>query len=118
MSSPNAARANLLAAKPSVAIFFGGVALIVVFALRDTLVYAGSHLPQLLPNGPDGKQVPMTTVVQFVMLAFGAFILFAGNLKAYDISKSSVFGAGWSLARDIEILIATIPVVLSGRGAY
>ncbi|OFX22116.1 MAG: anaerobic C4-dicarboxylate transporter [Anaeromyxobacter sp. RBG_16_69_14] len=81
-------------AKPSVAIFFGGVALIVVFALRDTLVNAGYHLPQLLPNGSDGKQVPMTTVVQFVMLAFGAFILFAGNVKAYDISKSSVFSAG------------------------
>lgn len=26
--------------------------------------------------------------------------------------------AGWSLARDLEILIATIPAVLSGRGAY
>ena len=26
--------------------------------------------------------------------------------------------AGWSLARDVEILIATLPVVLSGRGAY
>jgi exopolysaccharide biosynthesis polyprenyl glycosylphosphotransferase len=26
--------------------------------------------------------------------------------------------AGWSLARDIEILIATLPAVLSGRGAY
>ena len=26
--------------------------------------------------------------------------------------------AGWSLARDIEILLETIPVVLSGRGAY
>jgi exopolysaccharide biosynthesis polyprenyl glycosylphosphotransferase len=26
--------------------------------------------------------------------------------------------AGWSLARDIEILMATIPAVLSGRGAY
>jgi exopolysaccharide biosynthesis polyprenyl glycosylphosphotransferase len=26
--------------------------------------------------------------------------------------------AGWSLARDIEILLATIPVVFSGRGAY
>jgi exopolysaccharide biosynthesis polyprenyl glycosylphosphotransferase len=26
--------------------------------------------------------------------------------------------AGWSLARDIEILLATIPAVLSGRGAY
>jgi exopolysaccharide biosynthesis polyprenyl glycosylphosphotransferase len=26
--------------------------------------------------------------------------------------------AGWSLARDIEILLATIPAVISGRGAY
>jgi exopolysaccharide biosynthesis polyprenyl glycosylphosphotransferase len=26
--------------------------------------------------------------------------------------------AGWSLARDIEILFATVPTVLSGRGAY
>jgi exopolysaccharide biosynthesis polyprenyl glycosylphosphotransferase len=26
--------------------------------------------------------------------------------------------SGWSLARDVEILLATIPVVLSGRGAY
>ena len=26
--------------------------------------------------------------------------------------------AGWSLARDVEILLATVPVVLSGRGAY
>jgi exopolysaccharide biosynthesis polyprenyl glycosylphosphotransferase len=26
--------------------------------------------------------------------------------------------SGWSIARDIEILLATIPVVLSGRGAY
>jgi exopolysaccharide biosynthesis polyprenyl glycosylphosphotransferase len=26
--------------------------------------------------------------------------------------------SGWSLARDLEILLATVPVVLSGRGAY
>ena len=26
--------------------------------------------------------------------------------------------AGWSLARDIEILLATVPAVLAGRGAY
>jgi lipopolysaccharide/colanic/teichoic acid biosynthesis glycosyltransferase len=26
--------------------------------------------------------------------------------------------AGWSLARDIEILLATLPAVLAGRGAY
>jgi lipopolysaccharide/colanic/teichoic acid biosynthesis glycosyltransferase len=26
--------------------------------------------------------------------------------------------AGWTLVRDIEILLATIPAVLSGRGAW
>ena len=26
--------------------------------------------------------------------------------------------AGWSLARDLEILMATVPAVISGRGAY
>jgi lipopolysaccharide/colanic/teichoic acid biosynthesis glycosyltransferase len=26
--------------------------------------------------------------------------------------------AGWSLARDVEILLSTLPAVLSGRGAY
>jgi lipopolysaccharide/colanic/teichoic acid biosynthesis glycosyltransferase len=26
--------------------------------------------------------------------------------------------AGWSLARDLKILLATVPAVLSGRGAY
>jgi lipopolysaccharide/colanic/teichoic acid biosynthesis glycosyltransferase len=26
--------------------------------------------------------------------------------------------AGWSLARDVEILLATLPAVISGRGAY
>jgi lipopolysaccharide/colanic/teichoic acid biosynthesis glycosyltransferase len=26
--------------------------------------------------------------------------------------------AGWTLLRDVEILLATIPAVLSGRGAY
>jgi lipopolysaccharide/colanic/teichoic acid biosynthesis glycosyltransferase len=26
--------------------------------------------------------------------------------------------AGWSLARDLEILLATLPAVVSGRGAY
>jgi lipopolysaccharide/colanic/teichoic acid biosynthesis glycosyltransferase len=26
--------------------------------------------------------------------------------------------AGWSLARDVEIMLATVPAVLSGRGAY
>ncbi len=70
-------------AKLSVAIFFAGVLTIVVFAL----------FPALLPL-VGGKPVPMTTVVQIVMLAFGAFILFATNVKAADIARSSVFIAG------------------------
>lgn len=72
-----------LKAKLSVLLFFSGVLAIILFAL----------FPALLPL-VGGKPVPMTTVVQFVMLAFGAFILFATNVKAVEIAHSSVFIAG------------------------
>jgi anaerobic C4-dicarboxylate transporter DcuB len=77
-----------LKAKLSVVLFFAGVATIVFLALDQDFFHLG-----LLPRA-DGKPLAMTTVVQIVMLAFGAFILFATNVKAYDISKSSVFNAG------------------------
>lgn len=80
-------------ARLSVALFFSGVGFIIVLALRDALANAGYHLPHILPL-IDGKAVPMTTAVQFVMLAFGAFILFATKVKAADIARSSVFSAG------------------------
>jgi len=80
-------------AKLSVALFFGGVLFIVLLALRDTAANAGLSMPQLVPL-VDGKPVPMTTLVQVVMLAFGAFILFATKVKASDIAKSTVFSAG------------------------
>ena len=80
-------------AKLSVALFFGGVLFIVLLALRDTAANAGYALPQIVPIF-EGKPVPMTTIVQMVMLGFGAFILFATKVKAYDIAKSSVFSAG------------------------
>jgi anaerobic C4-dicarboxylate transporter DcuB len=80
-------------AKLSVALFFGGVLFIVLLALRDTAVNAGFHLPQLVPL-MDGKPVPMTTIVQIVMLGIGAVILFATKVKAYDVAKSTVFSAG------------------------
>jgi anaerobic C4-dicarboxylate transporter DcuB len=70
-------------AKLSVALFFTGVLVIVLLALK----------PSLLPL-VDGKPLAMTTVVQIVMLAFGAFILFATRVKAPDIARSSVFIAG------------------------
>ena len=34
------------------------------------------------------------------------------------ISFDYQYVAGWSLARDVEILLATLPAVISGRGAY
>jgi exopolysaccharide biosynthesis polyprenyl glycosylphosphotransferase len=34
------------------------------------------------------------------------------------VSYDYLYVSGWSLARDIEILFATLPAVLSGRGAY
>jgi anaerobic C4-dicarboxylate transporter DcuB len=71
-------------AKVSVALFFTGVATIILFAV----------FPDLLPMGPEKKPVPMTTVVQFIMLAYGAFIMFAADVKAKDIAHSSVFIAG------------------------
>ena len=80
-------------AKLSVALFFSGVLFIVVLALRDTAANAGLHMPQLVPL-VDGKPVPMTTIVQFVMLAFGAIMLFATDVDAKQIAKSTVFGAG------------------------
>jgi anaerobic C4-dicarboxylate transporter DcuB len=70
-------------AKLSVLLFFAGVGAIVLLAL----------VPSLLPSF-GGKPLAMTTVVQIVMLAFGAFILFATNVKAADIARSSVFTAG------------------------
>jgi anaerobic C4-dicarboxylate transporter DcuB len=67
----------------SVALFFGGILTVVVLAL----------FPQLVPHyGKD--MLPMTTVVQIIMLSFGALILFVGNIKAADVARSSVFTAG------------------------
>jgi anaerobic C4-dicarboxylate transporter DcuB len=80
-------------AKVSVAIFFSGVLFIVILALRDTFVNAGYHLPNILPI-VNGKAIPMSTVVQMIMLGFGAFILFATNINAKEIAKASVFAAG------------------------
>jgi len=71
-----------------VALFFTGVATIVLLALDQDFFHLG-----LLPRA-EGKPLAMTTVVQIVMLGFGAIILFVTNVKAYEISRSSVFNAG------------------------
>ncbi|ACL65142.1 anaerobic c4-dicarboxylate antiporter, Dcu family [Anaeromyxobacter dehalogenans 2CP-1] len=77
------------AARLSVLLFFTGVATIVVLALDQDFLHLG-----LIPLVNGGKPVAMTTVVQIVMLAFGAFILFTAKVKAAEVARSSVFTAG------------------------
>ena len=41
------------------------------------------------------------------------------NIPFHDMIRFDYqYVAGWSLARDVEILLSTLPAVLSGRGAY
>jgi anaerobic C4-dicarboxylate transporter DcuB len=63
----------------SVVLFFGGIFTVVMLAL----------FPALLPHWGT-VDLPMTTVVQIVMLGYGAFILFACNVRAADVARSSV----------------------------
>lgn len=67
----------------SVALFFGGILVVVILAL----------FPVLLPHY-NGKMLPLTTVVQIIMMSAGAIILFSCHVKAADIGHSSVFTAG------------------------
>ncbi|HEX2071112.1 MAG TPA: sugar transferase [Thermoleophilaceae bacterium] len=50
----------------------------------------------------------------------GAWQIYGRSENPFDemIRFDYQYVAGWSLARDIEILLATMPAVLSGRGAY
>ncbi|PKU21625.1 anaerobic C4-dicarboxylate transporter [Telmatospirillum siberiense] len=70
-------------AKLSVALFFAGIVSIIVLSI----------FPSLLPHF-NGKPLPLTTLVQIIMLSFGCFIMLAGNVKAAEIARSSVFTAG------------------------
>ncbi|HEX2160764.1 MAG TPA: sugar transferase [Thermoleophilaceae bacterium] len=50
----------------------------------------------------------------------GAWQIYGRSENPFDemVRFDYQYVAGWSLARDIEILLATLPAVLSGRGAY
>jgi exopolysaccharide biosynthesis polyprenyl glycosylphosphotransferase len=50
----------------------------------------------------------------------GAWQIYGRSESPFDemVRFDYQYVAGWSLARDVEILLATVPAVLSGRGAY
>ncbi len=70
-------------AKPALAIFLGGVATIVLFALA----------PGLLPSF-DGRPLALTSVLQMVMLAVGALLLLATGVSPAQVARTAVFAAG------------------------
>jgi exopolysaccharide biosynthesis polyprenyl glycosylphosphotransferase len=50
----------------------------------------------------------------------GAWQIYGRSESPFDemVRFDYQYVAGWSLSRDVEILLATVPAVLSGRGAY
>jgi len=69
-------------AKRSVVIFFGGILAIVLIAIFNLAPVHGK------------TAVPMTTIVQIVMLTTGAVVLLYSGVKTSLIAKSSIFHAG------------------------
>lgn len=94
-------------ARLSVLLFFAGVLSIVILAL----------VPRLLPL-VDGKPLAMTIVVQIVMLAFGACILFATRVKAPEIARSSIFTAGMIAVVSIYGIAWMSDTFVSGNKAF
>ncbi|MGI9525705.1 MAG: anaerobic C4-dicarboxylate transporter [Weeksellaceae bacterium] len=69
----------------SLTLFLIGIFCIVMIAMfPDTI----------LPILPNGKPIPMSQVLQFVMFSIGAVILFSTRIKAKQISDTNVFNAG------------------------
>lgn len=76
---------NVKMAKTSLTLFLLGILTIVVIAMFPEAI---------LPKTAEGKNIPMTSVLQFVMLAVGAIIVFTTHVKAKQISDTKVFNAG------------------------
>jgi anaerobic C4-dicarboxylate transporter DcuB len=72
-------------AKVALGLFIASIATIVLIAIFPDKV---------LPVDAKGKSVSMTVVLQFVMFAAGAIILFCTKVKAKSISDTKVFNAG------------------------
>lgn len=73
-------------AKLAVGLFFVTIATIVVLA-----IWGNEFMPAF---DEPAKVLPMTTVLQFLMLACGALIVFCTDTNAKKISQGTVFNAG------------------------
>ncbi len=70
----------------------------IIFLLGIVLIAVLGNFPDLLPHFADAKgkvkALSMTTVIQIIMLALSAVMLFTCKVKAKDVGNSQVFRAG------------------------
>ena len=72
----------------------------------------------ILPVDGDGKTLKMSVVLQFVMLAIGAIIVFATGISAKKISDTKVFNAGMVAAIMIFGIAWMSDTVIEGNKPY
>ena len=72
----------------------------------------------ILPVDGDGKTLKMSVVLQFIMLAIGAIIVFATGISAKKISDTKVFNAGMVAAIMIFGIAWMSDTVIEGNKPY
>lgn len=93
----------------SLTLFLLGILAIVIIAIFPK---------HILPLDADGKPIKMTVVLQFVMFAVGAVILFATRVPAKKISDTKVFNAGMVAAIMIFGIAWMSDTIIDGNKAY
>lgn len=96
-------------AKQALTMFLLGIA---------AIVFLASYGKGLLPLDEKGKALTMVPVIQFVMLAAGAIILFMTKVKPKSISDSKVFNAGMVAVVMILGIAWMSDTVISGNKGY
>lgn len=72
----------------------GAKTALILFAIGIISIVTIATFPEKILPSIDGKPVSMTIVLQFVMLAVGAIIIFLTNVKPKTVSDTKVFNAG------------------------
>jgi anaerobic C4-dicarboxylate transporter DcuB len=72
-------------AKIALTLFLAGILFVIIIAMNSD---------RILPLAANGKRVPMTSALQFVMFAVGGIILLSTKLNGKQIADTKVFLAG------------------------
>ncbi len=95
--------------KTALTLFLLGILAIVIIALFPDVI---------LPLDDEGKHLKMSIVLQFVMLAVGAIIIFATRIASKKVSDTNVFNAGMVAAIMIFGIAWMSDTVIEGNKPY